>query len=344
MPCSGSARRPRRRGSAPSRWRSSCRRRAPRRGRAVGDHAPSASSTTRSRERGDELRVVGGDEHGGVELAQQRGELVLAPRSMPRVGSSRQTTAGGSRSAIRRAPRRARSPAPAAASRRPTGRAGGGRRTSPASSPTLASAAGEASSRDALVDEVVGRVLKQQRDPPRAAGPCRGSGCISPAACRSSVDLPAPLRPISATRSPGATSSETPRRITGPERSSCQTRSSRERGSPARSDRAGVRRRAADARAWRVLVRRRQQPARRAAAARAALDARDRRASRGRRAAARPASRARAPTAQRPGQELRRAGRRRRSARRASRSPGRRQPGSARAGARRARSPCRSPR
>ena len=46
---------------------------------------------------------------------------------------------------------------------------------------------------------------------------------ISPAAWRSRVDLPAPFRPISATRSPGATVSETSRRIAGPARSSCQT-------------------------------------------------------------------------------------------------------------------------
>ena len=48
-------------------------------------------------------------------------------------------------------------------------------------------------------------------------------GASSPAACRRSVDLPAPLRPISATRSPGRRLRSTPRRIAGPSRSSCHT-------------------------------------------------------------------------------------------------------------------------
>ena len=48
-------------------------------------------------------------------------------------------------------------------------------------------------------------------------------GASSPLAWRSSVDLPAPLRPISATRSPGASARSTPRRTARPPERSCQT-------------------------------------------------------------------------------------------------------------------------
>ena len=53
-----------------------------------------------------------------------------------------------------------------------------------------------------LGDQVVAGVLQQQRHAPAARDPAAGR-LVSPAASRSSVDLPAPLRPISATRSPG---------------------------------------------------------------------------------------------------------------------------------------------
>ena len=53
----------------------------------------------------------------------------------------------------------------------------------------------------------------------------RGSASSSPAMTFSSVDLPAPLRPISAIRSPAWACSVTPRRTAGPSRSSSQTSS-----------------------------------------------------------------------------------------------------------------------
>ena len=74
-----------------------------------------------------------------------------------------------------------------------------------------------------LVDQVVARVLEQQRDLARALDAAAASGSARPFARRSSVLLPAPLRPISATRSPGASASVMPRSTAGPSSSSCQT-------------------------------------------------------------------------------------------------------------------------
>ena len=70
----------RRRGSAPSGWRSTSRRRGPRSSGASATGAPSPSRTVRSRPVGGELGVVGGDEHRAPplgELAQVGGERVL---------------------------------------------------------------------------------------------------------------------------------------------------------------------------------------------------------------------------------------------------------------------------
>ena len=64
-------------------------------------------------------------------------------------------------------------------------------------------------------------------------------GSISPAASRSSVDLPAPLRPISATRSPGASARSTPRSTAGPRGISYQTPLEGERGRRAGAAAAG---------------------------------------------------------------------------------------------------------
>ena len=100
--------------------------------------------------------------------------------------------------------RRARCRAPAAGARRRTGRAGRARRAS--SSPSSAQRRGRHVRGqlvdDALVQEVVGRRLQQQRDLARRRARVPRSGARTPAATRSSVLFPAPLRPSSATVSP----------------------------------------------------------------------------------------------------------------------------------------------
>ena len=162
--------------------------------RAVGDHRALSEQHDPLGERGHELGVVGRDQHRRVELAQQRGELVLAPRSIPRVGSSRHTTAGGRGSLVEHDREREPLLLPA----RQVARVAAGERGRRA---RRSRARRRGLLRDPLVDQVVGRVLEQQRDPP-ALRTFPRVGRISPAAWRSSVDLPAPLRPISATRSP----------------------------------------------------------------------------------------------------------------------------------------------
>ena len=64
---------------------------------AVGDQGAVGEQQHPLGERGHELGVVGGDEHGAVEALQQLGQLRLWSRSMPRVGSSRHRTAVGRR-------------------------------------------------------------------------------------------------------------------------------------------------------------------------------------------------------------------------------------------------------
>ena len=113
---------------------------------------------------------------------------------MPRVGSSSASTAG---SVLAVGDDREREPLALAAGevagvavlRAP--QAGAGERTA------------ESLAVDALVQEVVAGVLQQQRDAPAALRSRPRVGSSRPAAWRSSVDLPAPLRPISATLSPG---------------------------------------------------------------------------------------------------------------------------------------------
>ena len=182
--------------------------------RAVGDHARRRRAAppgrrTRPRTRGRGWRR---SRRRRSSRSSAR-ELVLAPA----VHAPRRLVEADDRAAARgsRVAEHDREREPLLLAAREVARMAVGERGSP--SPTVASAAGEASSRTALVDQVVARVLEQQRDPSRAAGPCPRVGCISPAAWRSSVDLPAPLRPISATRSPAPTrQSRRPRRIAGP--------------------------------------------------------------------------------------------------------------------------------
>ena len=129
-------------------------------GRAVGDRRAVGEQHHPLGERRDELGVVGGDEHRGVDAAQQRGQArACRVRSMPRVGSSRHTTAGGSASS-------SRTIASASRCRSPPDRSRGWRSAS-AASPADSQRGGAASSRDRLVDEVVARVLEQQRDAAR---------------------------------------------------------------------------------------------------------------------------------------------------------------------------------
>ena len=89
-----------RRGCGRSGWRSTSRRRAPRRSARRPPGAPSPSRTVRSAHERGELGVVGRDEHRACPRRRARAgraaSASLWPRSMPRVGSSRQTTAGGS--------------------------------------------------------------------------------------------------------------------------------------------------------------------------------------------------------------------------------------------------------
>ena len=252
---------------------------------------------------------------------------------MPRVGSSRQHR------------RRAGSPpsstiASASRWRSPPERSRGWRSASAGEAGGL-ERLGRQLLRDALVQEVVARVLQQQRHAPGALDAAAGRR-EQPGGSRSSVDLPAPLRPISATRSPGRDARVDAAQIAGPRASSSQT-------PRARAPADGLARRRGDgARARGAASPRRRPPPssspRGAQRGARLLDADRRRAQAGdARTAARPASAARA-RARRPIEE-------RRAARAsqaiapvvASRSRGRRRPGSARAGARRARPPCPTP-
>ena len=165
---------------------------------------PSPSSTTRWANVGGELDVVGGDDDAGAAVGQALDQLdqVAACGPGPCRGSARRGRRGP---AARRRPcgRPARSPAPAAGARRRRGR--GGRRRPRA--PGRRCAAPPSRRRPAA-----------RRRPARgpgsrwgsgSAGRCRRessalprTGSTRPASVRSSVLLPAPLRPISATRSP----------------------------------------------------------------------------------------------------------------------------------------------
>ena len=178
-------------------------------GRAVGDQDPVAEQDDPRGEGGGELDVVGGDDDPGTaagELPDQLDEVPLRARSIPRVGSSRATRPAAPRP---RSARPARSPAPAAGARRRRDRAD--RRPPACSRPTARSAAAPAPRQlvpDPLADQVVAGMLGQQRNPPglrstpnRLEQPGRGA---------QQGALAGPVRPISATRSPGSTSRSIP--------------------------------------------------------------------------------------------------------------------------------------
>ena len=104
-------------------------------------------------------------------------------------------------------------PAPGAGARRPRGRAG--RASANASSPTARRAASPVAPGSSSVTR--SRVMKSDglcvsSAVLRGAATLPRTGSSSPAAARSSVLLPAPLRPISATRSPASTRKPRPRR------------------------------------------------------------------------------------------------------------------------------------
>ena len=168
-------RRPRRRGCARSRWRSTSRRRGPPRP-ARRRRPPVGQQHDALGEGGGELGVVGGDEHGGPAAASSRrrsASVALGGAVHPRVGSSRQHDAAGG------------SPPPstiASASRwrSPPERSRGWRSAS-AASPAAASAARGDLVADALGQEVVAGVLEQQRDAPGRARRVPRVGCASPA-------------------------------------------------------------------------------------------------------------------------------------------------------------------
>ena len=181
----------------------------------VGDHAAVGEQHDALGDGDGELRVVGRDDDRAASSACRRSaSSPFAARSMPRVGSSRHRQAGGCAPSI--------TIASASRWRWPPERSRGWRSTT-SLRPTTASAVGA---------RLVARRARAggSRRGTAAAAPTRPRartrprvGSSSPAAWRSSVDLPAPLRPISATRSPGSTARSTPRRIARPPRSSCQT-------------------------------------------------------------------------------------------------------------------------
>ena len=133
-------------------------------GAAVGEQHDAVGD-----ERG-ELGVVRRDEHGAARRAaaarRSAARSPLAARSMPRVGSSRHSAAGGA------AP--AQTIASARRWRSPPERSRGWRSAS-AVSPAASSAVGVDLVADAVGEEVVVGVLQQQRDAPRRARPSRAS-------------------------------------------------------------------------------------------------------------------------------------------------------------------------
>ena len=195
---------------------------------AVGDHRAVGEQHHTLGERRRELRVMGGDDHRRPEPAPAaRLVRVCGP------GPSRALARPGTAPPAGRTGRRARPPARAAASPRRTAPADGARAKPPPPRPT----ARQRRCRRLVGDSSRGRGSRSGSATTMRPGPAGATrprvGRISPAACRSRVDLPAPFRPISATRSPGADRQRRPRRIAGPERSSCQTRSKSARTPPA---------------------------------------------------------------------------------------------------------------
>ena len=192
---------------------------------------------------------------------------------------------------------------------------------------------------DPLMEEVVARVLQQQRRPARALRTRPRVGSSRPAAWRSRVDLPAPLRPISAKPRRAASTqvdAAQDRRAVG--RARARLRAARRAAVVARAPpRASAPGRSARRRGREAL---RAAPVRQQARPRATSRASLPHARRGRLEAgerdraARRASGAPADARAGPLQERRRGRRRRRPCRRRGRSRGRRPPGSARDDAR----------
>ena len=180
--------------------------------RAVGDQCASASSTTRCGEARPRTRGRGWRRAPRRRVPPSSASSSrLWSRSIPRVGSSRHSTAGGESLGCR-----ARRPAPAAASPRLTAHAGGARRTR-AAEPTGASAAAGASWATRLVDQIVARVLDQQRRlgprPARSRGSASSARPRGAAAstCRRRFDPSA--RPARRARAQSDTRAASPARI-----------------------------------------------------------------------------------------------------------------------------------
>ena len=181
--------------------------------RAVGEqHAPGRRRRRRTRDRG--LRRAPRRRRPASAAARR---VRLWSRSIPRVGSSRHTTA------------RRLGPPPsttASASRcfSPPESSRGWRSRSPAR-PTRAQRRARSLVADASRARGSRGVLQQQRDPARARRPVPRVGSISRLRGAAASTCRRRCGPISATRSPGATRASRRGRITGPSRSSCQTRS-----------------------------------------------------------------------------------------------------------------------
>ena len=154
-------------------------------------------------------RPVVADHHEG---RPRRGEMRLEP------GDRRRRRDGWSarRAASAPAPRRSASPAPPAAARRPrpapapaSGRASARPSPPPPATPRRRRAPARQRPRASRRPRGPGPAPCSRRPPPAARTARRASASTSPAISRSSVDLPDPLRPTSAIRSPGWIASAT---------------------------------------------------------------------------------------------------------------------------------------
>ena len=201
----------RRRGSARPRLRSTSRRRgcrrrsrrrsARRRRAARRDRRPAPRTRHRESPRTPRLPAR-------ANSASQPPNSSFRAGSIPRVGSSRQTRPGSpspSRPAITRA-RASRSRSPPERSRGSLSAAHARPTASSARRPASPGSSSATRSRTSMSAGLCGR-----RAHPRGAASDPRAGSSSPAAARSRVLLPAPFRPMSATRSPGASSRSSPR-------------------------------------------------------------------------------------------------------------------------------------
>ena len=291
---------------------------------AVGASAtgrPSPSSTVRGGERRGELRVVRGDDDRGALRGEPRrcaASASLCARSIPRVGSSRHSTAG--RSPWRTMASASRWRSPPERSR--------GCRSARSSRPAAASASGGQLVADPLVQRVVAGVLEQQRDPAAALHLARAWARAARRRRAAASTCRRRCGPSARRARRRATSRSTPRRTAAPPLCSNQTPLSASAG-----------------------ARRRARVGRRATRGVCGAAPRQRAAGSARRASLTPTGGGRRPASENsrapgvcssgacsPAQSRNARGRRRRRPpRRAGRPRGRRRRGSARAGARRAR-------